>query len=355
MTCAAATFPGGSAFDCRASALADCRRAIGRGIVIGLGSLSVAGVVAGVVTATAASIIALALGTAPHLTARAPLALQTALVSEPDGRLVGTLIAGLAPVFAPSADAPHSTIGAEPMAAAVPNHAPSRTSRLALVSAQADDAPLPPRFPMESLQSQAPHDTAGAPARPALPPIAAAPRPAAPPTFVSLLQKPSAPQQASDHALALPVADGRTAIYDIEAHTVYMPNGLRLEAHSGLGPNLDDPRAVAEKDRGPTPPNVYDLVLRGELFHGVQAIRLNPAGDSKMFGRDGILAHPYMLGPTGQSFGCVSFKDYSEFLKAFQRGDVDRLVVVPRLETRTSDGAQPRRDGADRYAANNRS
>jgi hypothetical protein len=50
-----------------------------------------------------------------------------------------------------------------------------------------------------------------------------------------------------------------------------------------------------------------------------------------MFGRDGILAHSYMLGPNGQSNGCVSFRDYPAFLHAFLRGEVDRLVVVDHL------------------------
>ena len=36
-----------------------------------------------------------------------------------------------------------------------------------------------------------------------------------------------------------------------------------------------------------------------------------------MFGRDGILAHSYMLGPNGQSNGCLSFRDYPKFLRAF--------------------------------------
>ena len=115
------------------------------------------------------------------------------------------------------------------------------------------------------------------------------------------------------------------------AHTVYMPNGQRLEAHSGLGGQLDDPRYITAKGRGPTPPNVYDLTLREELFHGVRAIRLNPVDDGKMFGRDGMLAHTYMLGPNGQSNGCVSFSDYPAFLNAFLRGEVDRLVVVEHL------------------------
>ena len=124
----------------------------------------------------------------------------------------------------------------------------------------------------------------------------------------------------------------RTAVYDIEARKVYLPNGQTLEAHSGLGQWMDDPRNVHRKNRGSTPPNVYRLALRESLFHGVQAIRLTPIDEDKMFGRDGILAHSYMLGPSGQSNGCVSFKEYSKFLRAFSRGEIDRIVVVPRLE-----------------------
>jgi hypothetical protein len=130
---------------------------------------------------------------------------------------------------------------------------------------------------------------------------------------------------------SLPPADGHTAIYDISAHTVYMPNGRRLEAHSGLGNLMDDPRSISARGRGPTPPNVYDLMLREEPFHGIRAIRLNPVDESKMFGRDGILAHTYMLGPNGQSNGCVSFSNYNAFLTAYLSGEVARLVVVDHL------------------------
>jgi Protein of unknown function (DUF2778) len=126
-------------------------------------------------------------------------------------------------------------------------------------------------------------------------------------------------------------ADSHTAIYDIAARTVYLPNGRRLEAHSGLGDLMDDPRYINVKARGPTPPNVYNLTLREELFHGVRAIRLNPVDDGKMFGREGMLAHTYMLGPNGQSNGCVSFSDYPAFLNAYLKGEVDRLVVVDHL------------------------
>ena len=129
-----------------------------------------------------------------------------------------------------------------------------------------------------------------------------------------------------------PLADvSRTAIYDITARTVYLPNGRRLEAHSGLGDHMDDPRYVNARMTGPTPPDVYELKVRESLFHGVRAIRLVPTDDSKMHGRAGILAHSYMLGPSGQSNGCVSFSNYSAFLEAYQRGEVNRLVVVERL------------------------
>src|SRR6266536_680755 len=130
--------------------------------------------------------------------------------------------------------------------------------------------------------------------------------------------------------------NGRTAIYDIAAHAVYLPNGDTLEAHSGLGSNLDDPRYVSLKNRGPTPPNVYVLTLRDQPFHGVRAIRLIPFDESKMFGRDGMLAHSYLRGPTGQSSGCVSFRDYPVFLNAFLRGEVEHLVVIEHLPDESS-------------------
>jgi hypothetical protein len=130
--------------------------------------------------------------------------------------------------------------------------------------------------------------------------------------------------------------DPATAVYDISARTVTLPDGTRIEAHSGLGPLLDDTRAVNEADRGATPPHLYELTMREEIFHGVQALRLNPIGGGDMFGRNGLLAHPYMLGPRGDSNGCVSFKDYDAFLRAFQNGQVKRLAVVTRLDMTTA-------------------
>jgi hypothetical protein len=125
-----------------------------------------------------------------------------------------------------------------------------------------------------------------------------------------------------------------TAVYDISAHTVYLPDGTKLEAHSGRGSRLDDPRYVHEHMRGATPPNVYELALREKAFHGVQALRLKPVGGGNIFGRSGLLAHTYMLGPKGESNGCVVFKNYNAFLQAFQNGQIKRLIVVDNLKVR---------------------
>ena len=125
--------------------------------------------------------------------------------------------------------------------------------------------------------------------------------------------------------------DRLTAVYDISARTVYLPDGTRLEAHSGLGDKLDDPRYVSERMRGPTPPHLYELEPREASFHGVDALRLNPVGEGGLYGRAGLLAHPYMLGPNGDSNGCVSVKDYDAFLRAYRNGQIRRLAVVARL------------------------
>ncbi|KQV81330.1 DUF2778 domain-containing protein [Rhizobium sp. Root1220] len=132
--------------------------------------------------------------------------------------------------------------------------------------------------------------------------------------------------------LSAPVARNGVAVYDISANIVYLPNGERLEAHSGLGKMRDNPRFVHARNRGPTPPHTYDLTMRESLFHGVEAIRLNPVGGAgNVYNRVGLLAHTYMLGARGDSNGCVSVKDYKRFLAAFKRGQIRQLVVVTNM------------------------
>jgi len=127
--------------------------------------------------------------------------------------------------------------------------------------------------------------------------------------------------------------DRSTAVYDISAHTVYLPDGTKLEAHSGLGDRLDDPRSANIRMRGVTPPHVYELTPREALFHGVPALRLNPiGGEDAIFGRSGLLAHSFMLGPNGDSNGCVSFRDYNAFLNAYRNQGIKRLAVVARID-----------------------
>jgi hypothetical protein len=125
--------------------------------------------------------------------------------------------------------------------------------------------------------------------------------------------------------------DSFTAVYDISAQAVYLPNGVKLEAHSGLGNRMDKVDSVGERMVGATPPGTYELKPREKLFHGVRALRMNPVDSGSTLGRTGLLVHSYMLGPNGDSNGCVSIQNYERFLKAYNDGEVTRLVVVPTL------------------------
>jgi hypothetical protein len=217
---------------------------------------------------------------------------------------------------APPAVVPSSVVFAPPVMApvaeAAPMPLPPHRPRIAELELEQKPAVIARATPEVAPEPKLSTKPAPEPKLAALPPPAAS--------------EPNAPAATIDH---------RTAVYDIAAHTVYLPNGRRLEAHSGLGRMMDDPDYIRAKMRGPTPPNVYALTLREQLFHGVRAIRLTPVDERKMFGRDGMLAHTYMLGPNGQSNGCVSFRNYDAFLQAFLDGEVNRMVVVPRLDAKT--------------------
>ena len=130
-----------------------------------------------------------------------------------------------------------------------------------------------------------------------------------------------------------PPYDRSTAVYDISAKTVYLPDGTKLEAHSGLGSGQDDPRSAPLRMRGVTPPHIYTLKPRESLFHGVPALRLTPMGGEKaIYGRDGLLAHTFMLGSKGASNGCVSFRDYYAFLDAYRNKGIRKIAVLARVD-----------------------
>jgi hypothetical protein len=375
MTCRAATLPGVPAYNSRGFALGDHRRAITGTLLLGASSVVAVAAIGSAATLTAAWLIAGTLGRNPDLRLSAPVALQVGLPRPltrltDGGEAFAVKFAALSePIVEATRQAALAPAAAPPVAVAPPVPLPLPRKRIA---ERVERVPLPPPRPLqrapvvaanvvrftptvaalahaparaeivhvarkpaelepEITGSIAKRDPAPGPAAPA-PAVPMGPSPAIPALPApALAERRATPRLAYADPKSLLTPDNRTAIYDITAHTVYLPDGRRLEAHSGLGRFLDDPHFITQKTRGPTPPNVYRLTLREQLFHGVRAIRLNPEEDGKMFGRDGILAHTYMLGPSGQSFGCVSFRNYPEFLNAFLRGEIDRLVVVPHL------------------------
>lgn len=241
--------------------------------------------------------------------------------------------------------------GTRKVVAAVPAPAPAPGSRVDVVRS----VPLPTANPLGAARGQSDEANAlidtrerlasvpmpqrnplatGEPA-PAGARVAALPPPAETPSAVE-----PAPAKPGERAIGLPQPGDKFAVYDIKGQTVYMPSGERLEAHSGYGDGMDNLSYVSTRMIGPTPPNVYTLTMRERLFHGVEALRMRPAGEGKMYGRDGFLTHSYLMGPRGDSNGCISFKDYDKFLAAYKRGEVTKVVVVesvPNAPGRTPD------------------
>lgn len=127
----------------------------------------------------------------------------------------------------------------------------------------------------------------------------------------------------------------KVAIYDITNGVVHMPNGTKLEAHSGIGKMRDNPKFTHVKMKGPTPPGTYKLSMREKPFHGVAAIRLTSVDGKHPQNRTGLLAHTYLLrSAPGDSHGCVAFKHYDKFLAAFRRGEITHMVIVPEYNGR---------------------
>jgi len=391
MTDAAAAFYNVPSLAGRGLPLGNYRRVM-NGVVIGLGIVAAVCVLVTTVTVAAAWMINTALATNPYIRVHAPIGSGTLALAKYGPTLASAVaVSGSTRVSTAPTDASDVTFEAKwarLMASA-------RVSAVPLVPEhpleRANNVPLPPPHPLDVPQRQAKPEIAHAPDlthtaqfTPAVahsPLLSTLPLPPKRPTEWAnnvrlpqpnpatheIVRSPVGQTASSAAAVTPPPAstsekrvipplvhnksmspldpDSRTAVYDISAGTVYLPNGEKLEAHSGLGDKIDDPQYVHVRMRGPTPPNVYDLTLREKLFHGVRAIRLNPVDDGKMFGRDGILAHSYMLGSNGQSNGCVAFKNYQKFLQAFLSGEVDRLVVVPDL------GSEPSRIARARLAA----
>ena len=358
MTCATATYPQFAPLGGGFSPRSRYRGAVFGSVAIGCGTVAASFMTAAFGIVAAAWIAATAFSANFHIHASGPvgpaaIALARLYHMRIDAAPQSGVVRALPePVYTPPvasvepsanpAETPNLTFGDEPRATAIPTSVPESTAPL--LSEDPSEFTSSVASPMASLfdpSYSSKHEIARFSLAFAAPQLATAA-----PILLPSLQKPL-PPKASKVAIWLPDRDSRTAVYDIAAHMVYLPNGDGLEAHSGLGHRRDDPRFVHEKNRGPTPPNVYNLRMREATFHGIRAIRLNPVAGSTMFGRDGILAHTYMLGSNGQSFGCVSFKNYNAFLRAFLNREIDRMVVVPRLGTMVAAAALARHDPSE--------
>lgn len=348
MAYAAATSPGVS--PSRRISPHSTGRIVFRGLAFGIGAVAVVSVVGGCVIIAAGWMVAASVNARTGLRTTGPFASPAvALADRRHSPLRAAGYLSMAKISPDSVSVPNFNLDVKP--APMPIAASFPMGRLAMTTSELPEITnsIPPARTSELDIHRDSRPVSAAVAKPAIPDV---PLPRTRPQLALSIE----PKRALERVPVDPIPS-RTAIYDIEARTVYMPNGDKLEAHSGLGEWMDDPGSVKLKNRGVTPPNTYQLTLRESSFHGVQAIRLNPVDDDKMFGRDGILAHSYMLGPSGQSNGCVSFRDYQQFLQAFQRGEVDRIVVV------TNSGREPVRAAARsparhadryRYALNSR-
>ncbi|WP_375464346.1 tlde1 domain-containing protein [uncultured Methylobacterium sp.] len=269
-------------------------------------------------------------------------ATQACLGIEAPATWRSALLEPMPGVWPPGADAEPSTPSAQGEPAPPPEASPQETSRLAQTVPL--PVPRPPEFRRPSgaervrrADRRTPRAVATAPApaedtRSFFEKLFGVERSPAPALAYAALERSPADALPRRRLIPqLPPAGGTgTAVYDISARTVTLPSGQRLEAHSGLGEAMDDPRTVHLRMRGATPPGTYDVAERAQPFHGVRALRLSPVdGEAAVYGRVGLLAHTYMLGPSGASNGCVSFKNYDAFLQAYLRGEIQRLVVVP--------------------------
>ena len=146
---------------------------------------------------------------------------------------------------------------------------------------------------------------------------------------------------------AWPGKGTKVAIYDVSSATVYLPDGTKLRAHSGIGRMRDNPRYEHVTMRGPTPAGIYRLSMREKRFYGVEAIRMTSIDGRDPKNRTGLLTHTNLLRGQKGSHGCVAFQNYAPFLKAFKRGQITMIVVVPKLpSSRTQLAALYRKAGA---------
>ena len=121
------------------------------------------------------------------------------------------------------------------------------------------------------------------------------------------------PKTAPGRIGALRSVDRGLAIF--RAVRLICPDGTKLEAHSGLGSKLDDPKFVARQDVSPdAAARLRPGAAGGAVPWRSGALRLIPVGgDEAIYGRSGLLAHTYMPGPNGDpaTAAFLSRRDYN--------------------------------------------
>ena len=124
--------------------------------------------------------------------------------------------------------------------------------------------------------------------------------------------------------------DQWTAVYDISAHKVYLPDGSVLPFR---------PRQRARRSgvtptnvQGSTPVNVYDLKPRETLLHGVEAIRLDPSGRVPRARPQRLFGPHLHAWPQWDSFGCVlAPATTTPSSRRFKEQKIKHLAVVASL------------------------
>ncbi len=218
--------------------------------------------------------------------------------------------------------------------AAIEAEEAGRTTELAAL--MDDTLPMQGPLPTSRPETAAKALEALAAAKLAKPGRASAEEAGEPASTVLAYAKPENPMKSLPKVTPIPdPGTKKVAIYDITNGVVHMPNGTKLEAHSGIGKMRDNPKYTHVKMKGPTPPGTYKLSMREKPFHGVAAIRLTSVDGKHPQNRTGLLAHTYLLrSRPGDSHGCVAFKHYDKFLAAFRRGEITHMVIVPEYNGR---------------------
>lgn len=123
--------------------------------------------------------------------------------------------------------------------------------------------------------------------------------------------------------------DRQTAVYDISAHTVYLPDGTRPEAHPAR-PKLDDRACCVRRDDWKvTPPHIYESRRRAKRCSMACSRLVAHAigGEDKIFGCRPPRITTYMLGSNGDPMAVCRSRITAAVFNAYRNHGIRRLAV----------------------------